>query len=481
MDYRALSGQSAIEYLMTYGWMLLVVAIAGGAIFSVVQSESIESVSGFTGGDVVVENFGLSQGGSLDFVLRNAGSEEVEINSVEVLDEEGDQAYVYPSESLGVGGSSSVSVPNVVGSSGSNSLDLRVNYDKGGLTDLSVEGSVSGGVGVEPEVWESDVDGDGSVESAEFYGSGSSVSPYRVGSVEGLQMISREPGSSFELGSDIDASGTGSWNGDSGFDPIGVNSGSSFKGTLDGNDKVISGLNINRTSQNQIGFIGWLNSQGTVRNVKMRNITVNGKEFVGGLVGVNNGGKVSSSSVKGTISGKQSGGLVGYSYGQILDSFAVANVSGPSYVGGLVGAVDGGKVEESYAYGTAENGGTVTGGLVAYNFGEISESYSMTNVSGPSYVGGLVGANYGSGKLERTYSIGKVDTSSNPGGLVAYNAGTVKHSYWNINTSNQRNSAGSSIGLETREMIGDSASGNLDGFDFQNVWRTVDGDYPELR
>lgn len=39
--------QSAIEYLMTYGWMLLVVAIAGGAVFSLVSNQGIESVSGF--------------------------------------------------------------------------------------------------------------------------------------------------------------------------------------------------------------------------------------------------------------------------------------------------------------------------------------------------------------------------------------------------------------------------------------------------
>ena len=29
-------GQSAIEYLMTYGWMLLVVAVTGAAIFATV-------------------------------------------------------------------------------------------------------------------------------------------------------------------------------------------------------------------------------------------------------------------------------------------------------------------------------------------------------------------------------------------------------------------------------------------------------------
>lgn len=34
-----MKGQSAIEYLMTYGWMLLVVAIVGGAIITTVQND----------------------------------------------------------------------------------------------------------------------------------------------------------------------------------------------------------------------------------------------------------------------------------------------------------------------------------------------------------------------------------------------------------------------------------------------------------
>ena len=73
-------GQSAIEYLMTYGWMLLVVAIVGGAVFSVVQSQSVESVSGFTGGDVTVDDFGVTSDGGLQVSMRNTGSETVEIN-----------------------------------------------------------------------------------------------------------------------------------------------------------------------------------------------------------------------------------------------------------------------------------------------------------------------------------------------------------------------------------------------------------------
>ena len=57
-------GQLAIEYLTTYGWMLLVIAIVGGAIFTTVQNSSqIESTSGLANADVQVEEFGVTDSG----------------------------------------------------------------------------------------------------------------------------------------------------------------------------------------------------------------------------------------------------------------------------------------------------------------------------------------------------------------------------------------------------------------------------------
>ena len=79
LSFFDLTGQSAIEYLMTYGWMLLVVAIVGGAIFAVVQSESVESVNGFTGDDVIVDEFGVTSGGDVQLQLRNTEGDSVQV------------------------------------------------------------------------------------------------------------------------------------------------------------------------------------------------------------------------------------------------------------------------------------------------------------------------------------------------------------------------------------------------------------------
>ena len=123
--------------------MLLVVAVVGGAIFSVAQSESLESTSGFSGGDVQVDDFGVTSGDELELILRNADSNGVTVNSVNVSDGDRFTEWI-GGESISVGDTGSVSLANVTEGDGANSLDVTVNYDSGALTNLQVEGSISG-------------------------------------------------------------------------------------------------------------------------------------------------------------------------------------------------------------------------------------------------------------------------------------------------------------------------------------------------
>jgi len=108
------------------------------------------------------------------------------------------------------------------------------------------------------------------------------------------------------------------------------------------------------------------------------------------------------------------------------------NVTDGTYVGGLVG-VNYGTVSNSYSTGTVSGGKNhCVGGLVGYNEGTVSNSYSTGPVSGSgnSDAGGLVGNNYG-GTVSNSYSTGPVSGSgnSNAGGLVGLNYGPVSNSY----------------------------------------------------
>lgn len=143
-----LKAQSAIEYLMTYGWMLLVVAIVGGAIFSVFGGQSIESVTGFSGGSVQVSDFGLT-GDSLQFSVRNGGAEKVKIEKIIINDSStGVRREIKSLKSLEVGDSDVVELKGVEGSDSSESHDVEVVYSAGGLSNLTVSGTVTGSFNV---------------------------------------------------------------------------------------------------------------------------------------------------------------------------------------------------------------------------------------------------------------------------------------------------------------------------------------------
>jgi hypothetical protein len=202
------------------------------------------------------------------------------------------------------------------------------------------------------------------------------------------------------------------------------------------------------------GLIGDAQSGTTVSNSSASG-DVNGTSLVGGLVGVTEG-PISNSSASGDVNatGDGSGGLVGYNGDEVSDSNASGNVSGNNNVGGLIGdSAPRELVSNSFATG-AVSGNKKVGGLVGRNIHSVSNSYATGDVSGNDDVGGLVGVN------DRI--------------------GTVSESYWDTEATNQSTSA-DGTGLTTSQMQGDSATSNMDAFDFDNVWKTVEGDYPELR
>ncbi len=182
-----------------------------------------------------------------------------------------------------------------------------------------------------------------------------------------------------------------------------------------------------------------------VRNLRLENVDVSGKAFVGALAGTNSG-KISNVHVTGTVSGKQDvGGLVGFNYGSgvITASSATASVEGRAVpgaggrnVGGLTG-LNQGTIRASHATGAVSGLAHNTGGLVGYNDGgSIAAAYA----AGPAHTrswnaGGLVGRNRGD--IAVSYSIGySWGCDSSAGGLVGHHAGgAVTGSYWDTQTS----------------------------------------------
>lgn len=137
--FSARKGQSAIEYLMTYGWMLLVVAIVGGAVITTVQSNQNSCQKQINGFSATNNQFGVSDftvtSSGLNIQLKNNNQETVTVSSINVTYTENDTqiASVSPSLSLGFGDEKTATVSAITSADSCNTFDVTVSYDKNGL------------------------------------------------------------------------------------------------------------------------------------------------------------------------------------------------------------------------------------------------------------------------------------------------------------------------------------------------------------
>ncbi|MFT4892391.1 MAG: hypothetical protein ACI8Z7_000163 [Candidatus Nanohaloarchaea archaeon] len=140
-------GQSAIEYLMTYGWMLLVVAIVGGAIFATVQDSQQSCEQQINDIESTQQAFGVSDfsatNESLNVQLENNQQEDINVTSVTVGTYEADET-ASGAVTLGFGDSAQFTIGEITHSEeGCNTFDISVEYDEGGL-DSEDSGSLQG-------------------------------------------------------------------------------------------------------------------------------------------------------------------------------------------------------------------------------------------------------------------------------------------------------------------------------------------------
>ena len=254
----------------------------------------------------------------------------------------------------------------------------------------------------------------------------------------------------YELTTDLDFDTNGSndadagdtyWNNGMGWAPIGyylsATDNSAFTATFDGNgdDYTIANLYINRTTADYQGLFGFFGgSAAEIRNVRLRDVNVTGRQQIGGLVGQNTGTiSASTGEASGAVSGRQQiGGLVGRNEGAISDSHATGTVTGTVtnlYIGGLVGR-NTGTISASSSTATV-SGADYIGGLVGYSDqGTISTSQASGAVSGLGYAGGLVGWNSNGSAITDSHASGAVTVTlgTGGGGLVGANAGTISAS-----------------------------------------------------
>ena len=99
-------------------------------------------------------------------------------------------------------------------------------------------------------------------------GSGTEQDPYVITNVTELQSMQNDLGAYYELGNDIDASDTQSWNGGEGFEPVGP-----FTGSFDGRGYTIENFHIDRIDVRYQGLFGFLDGA-VVNNVHFNNANI---------------------------------------------------------------------------------------------------------------------------------------------------------------------------------------------------------------
>lgn len=229
-------------------------------------------------------------------------------------------------------------------------------------------------------------------------GNGSSDNPYQIATLENLLWVRQQTndlgennwsvGKYFEQTADIDLISIDNW------EPIGLDaSGKRFEGNYDGNGYAIRNLNINRPNDDYQGLFGRCDNS-TLKNIRLENVVIRGRERVGGLAG-RTAGSVQNSSVTGTVRGSREyvGGMVGQGsdaslsnrlvfIGKVEGGIIADNSGNDVGIGGIVGRASG-STSVSTAYVRGEVNGNRAGGLVGSSSGgasTFSDAYTAVEI-----------------------------------------------------------------------------------------------------
>ncbi len=258
-----------------------------------------------------------------------------------------------------------------------------------------------------------------------------------------------------------------------------------FLGTFDGNNKIISGLWINKPYKSLTGFFDYHDTDAVIKDLTIvldnkDHHGIIGKSIVGGLVGLSNGNiyrcamlmeDKTATAVSGVF--QKIGGLVGDNTGLISECYTSVNVTGPSCVGGLVGG-NYGIIRNCYTTGVVEEVDGIylgsIGGLAGFNGipddeGSIINCYSVGEVIGTHEIGGGIGAN----GIESEVISSFFNVSAN----------TL------LNGIERNNGIGDVLAKSTSEL---KESGTFTDWDFDDVWaldnsayQTINHGYPYLQ
>lgn len=144
----SMKGQSAIEYLVTYGWMVLAVAIVGGVAYNSVSGSCSRSFTGFYADSVSVGSYGIDAQGNFKISLENNEYQTIKVERFNVSSTETTR-YKDLSVFVGPGESTDLKVPGYSRSETCQNLQVKMVFDRGPLEGQVVRGTIEAPISVD--------------------------------------------------------------------------------------------------------------------------------------------------------------------------------------------------------------------------------------------------------------------------------------------------------------------------------------------
>lgn len=211
----------------------------------------------------------------------------------------------------------------------------------------------------------------------------------------------------------------------------------SFAGNYDGNNYQITGLHTPSGSSNAysyqglFGFVSYGGNSIILKNIKLTNVLILGKDYIGGIFGDNSNYTspyiIKNCSISGEIkaSGKYVGGLIGNcsTTMTIENCTNNSNISAIGYIGGIIGYVSSGNLlvkncsnNGNIALNCVQNYYAYAGGIIGYNnrsckiYNCFNDGDLICNIAG-GYIGGIIGYSKDSQKNNRiinSFNVGDI-------------------------------------------------------------------------
>lgn len=140
-------GQSSIEYLASYGWMVVAVGVAGAAMYPTVDMGcDVQIDENLRTGGITVEQAGITENGSFEVVLDSDTRQEIVVESIELESDEDSFRVVNP-QTISPGGEKIYPIGQVERTGSCQDYNVNIRFDKGPLegqeTQLRIRGSMN--------------------------------------------------------------------------------------------------------------------------------------------------------------------------------------------------------------------------------------------------------------------------------------------------------------------------------------------------